>query len=200
MATEIFIEPELENLENGDTAAEWFELCSRLGLQGQLSTADKSEDKKAPPYMFIDPKTERIITTLCPRGVDYKKYTASTIPLDILQEIAKCEKNGWYDQIKIHYDDKSPDPFVIGFKKEPQSTWLANKHLIARWGAELLPFEQLEVKAINRLREDAKEALADIRAKIDFASNNVDAFIRGVLNGKQNPQLNFNADTLGGFW
>ena len=45
MATEIFIEPELMELEQPEAAQEWFEICSELGLKHQLSHADKSEEK-----------------------------------------------------------------------------------------------------------------------------------------------------------
>ena len=61
--TEIFVEPELQELENAEQAQEWFEVATELGLDKQLKTADKSEEKKAPPYMYIDPKTSHIIRT-----------------------------------------------------------------------------------------------------------------------------------------
>lgn len=185
--TEIFVEPELDNLQESDTAAEWFELASELGLQNQISLADKSEEKKAPPYMFIDPKTNNIIKALCPRRVDYKEYKESTIPLDILQEIAKCEKNGWYQKIQIAFDDKSPDPFVIGVL-HAQYDWNAPVHLIARWGAELVPFEQLRMNAINRLRNATKKSLEQLRFRAEYGLKNIDDFIDGVLGGDEMPK------------
>jgi hypothetical protein len=191
MATEIFIEPELQELENGESAEQWYSLCVDLGLENQAKLANKSQELKAPPYMYIDPKTERIITTLCPRGVNYKKYNESTIPLDILQEIAKCEKNGWYKEIHIYYDNKSPDPFVIGIMSTGEHSWNVAKHLIGRWGAELIPFEMLESRAIARLKDDAEIALMELKTQIDFASKNVEMFLRQALAGKDNPSLNF---------
>jgi hypothetical protein len=197
MAVEIFIEPELENLEIAENAAEWFELCSQLGLDKQLQHADKSEEKKAPPYMYVDPKTSAIIRTLCPVQVDYKKYKSSTIPLDVLKEIKKAEDNGWYSKIHICYDDASPDPFVIGITKS-ESTWDANIHLIARWGPELLPFEQLEIKAIERLKSNAEDALKELKFKIENALSNVEGFIKSNI-GKSNdqlPNLNFSIQSI----
>jgi len=193
--TEVFIEPELENLENADAAAEWFEVCTQLGLSEQIKHADRSEEKKAPPYMFIDPKTEKIIVTICPRVVNYKKYSASTIPLDVLQEIAKCEKNGWYQEIKIAYDDKSPDPFVIGIT-HGQYSWDCAKHLIARWGAELLPFERLEAKAIGRLEDVATVQLAEMKHRIDAAVSNPMVFVKQMLAGKEAPRLDFSIGSI----
>jgi hypothetical protein len=146
MAHEIFIEPELEMLSEEINAAEWFEICSALGLENQIALADKSETKKAPPYMFCDPKTLNIIQTICPRVEEYKKYRASTIPTDVLKEIQKCVEHQWYENIEIHYDNQSPDPFVIGRIKV--STWETTRHLIARWGAELLPLKNWKEKPL----------------------------------------------------
>lgn len=196
--TQIFIEPELENLSEKENAEQWFAICSELGLNKQLAHADKSEEKQAPPYMYIDPKSEHIIRTLCPRLINIEEYSASTIPLDVLQEVQKCKKHDWYSEIKIAYDDKSPDPFVIGYTKD-QHSWQRHKHLIARWGSELLPFEELEKKAIARLRDDATEAMADIKAKAEIALQNVDLFIKGVLNGKGIPSINFSVNNLTGW-
>jgi hypothetical protein len=195
MATEIFIEPELMELEQPEVAQEWFNICSELGLDKQLAHADKSEDKKAPPYMYVDPKTSRIIKTLCPVQVDYHNYKTSTIPLDILKEIQKAEKNGWYSKICICYDDKSPDPFVVGFTKS-ESDWNADIHLIARWGAELLPFEVLEQKAVARMKQNAIDALKELQFRVKTALEDVDAFTNSMLTGKEAPKLDFSVDSI----
>jgi hypothetical protein len=190
MATEIFIEPELAELEQPEIAQQWFEIASELGLTSQLSHADRSEEKKAPPYMHVDAKTGRIIMVLCPVQLEYKNYKASTIPLDVLKEIAKCEKNGWYSKICICYDDKSPDPFVLGFTHN-ESKWQRDIHLIARWGAELIPFEMLEQKAIERLRNTALTALKEMEFKTKNAIENIDAYIQTQLSGLPNIKLDF---------
>lgn len=188
MATEIFIEPELENLSDEITASEWFELATNLGLENQISLADKSEKKKAPPYTFADPKTMNIISAICPRRVDYKEYRVSTIPLDVMQEISKCIDNKWYYKIEIAYDDKSPDPFVIGTLTD---SWSSPKHIIARWGAELLPFEILENKAVERLMNEKRNELELVKFKTEQALNNMDAHIRGLLGGNSSISLPF---------
>jgi hypothetical protein len=190
MATEIFIEPELENLQDENNAAEWFEICSELGLDNQIALADKSETKQAPPYAFCDPKTLKIIQILCPRVVKYKEYKASTIPTDVLKEIQKAEKHGWYMKIEIAYDDQSPDPFVIGVLPN-EYEWRADRHLIARWGNELLPFEQLESKAVARVRDQVVEKLTMEKNAIEFALSNPDAHIRKGLAENNRSSLPF---------
>lgn len=190
MATEIFIEPELAELEQPEIAQQWFEIALELGLTNQLSHADRSEEKKAPPYMHVDAKTGRIIMILCPVQVEYTNYKASTIPLDVLKEIAKCEKNRWYSKICICYDDKSPDPFVLGFTHN-ESKWQRDIHLIARWGAELMPFEMLEQKATERLRSTALRALKELEFKAKSAIEDVDSYIQMQLSGLPNIKLDF---------
>jgi hypothetical protein len=193
--TQIFIEPELENLSIEENAAEWFDIATSLGLEHQLKHADKSETKQAPPYMAIDPKTSRIIKTLCPLVVDYKKYSASTIPLDVLQEIKKCDDNGWYQSIKIAYDNKSPDPFVIGYTHS-ENNWDRSLHLIARWGAELLPFELLEEKAIARVKDEAIEQLMEMKSYVEFGLSNIELNIRQLFAGKELKTLSFKPDSI----
>ena len=193
--TEIFIEPELSELEQPEQAQQWFEIATKLGLSEQLIHASRSEEKMPPPYMHIDLRTGRIIKTLCPVQVSYTNYRASTIPLDVLEEIEKCVRNKWYSKIDICYDDKSPDPFVIGFTHHEHS-WKRDMHLIARWGAELIPFEMLEKKAIDRLRNTAKNKLSELKFRTEMALSDVDAYIDGLLSGGQNLDSNFSVSDV----
>lgn len=194
--TQIFIEPELDNLHEVENSTEWQSICEELGLQGQKQLSEKSPVNMAPPYMFLDPKTQRIIKTICPVGVLANNYSVSTIPLDILQEIKKCKDHGWYDEIKIFYDNISPDPFVIGILKSKTNTWQKDYHLIARWGAELLPFEELEIKAVNRLRTGIKQRMFEMKSKIDFALTNLDDFITNMISGAESPAANISIQGL----
>lgn len=195
MAVEIFIEPELQELEQAEVAQEWFEIASQLGLSEQLKHADRSEEKKAPPYMHIDPKTAKIIKTLCPMQTDYKNYKVSTIPLDVLKEIQKAEINGWYSRIHICYDDKSPDPFVVGFTHS-EHRWSADMHLIARWGAELLPFEQLQAKAIQRMHDEVKQAAIRLKHELEMILEDVNGFSNQLLGGKDAPVFDFKPEDI----
>jgi hypothetical protein len=192
---EIFIEPELAELEQPLNAQEWFDICTKLGLSQQISHADRSEEKKAPPYMHVDAKTSRIIKTICPVQVDYTAFKVSTIPLDVLKEISKAVDNGWYRSICICYDDKSPDPFVIGFT-HASDKWRSDIHLIARWGAELLPFEVLEEKAIARMKQRASVAIKELRAKLDIALEDMDAFCNNLLGGSNVPTISFSVNEI----
>lgn len=176
MAIQIFIEPELENLH--ENAEEWYSICESLGLDKQLQKTGKIE-RVGNPYQKVDPRSERVFKMLCPASVSYKDYEASTIPLEILQEISRCEKNGWFKHINVWYDDKSPDPFLIGYDDE--QTYRGNKFLIARWGDEIVPFEQLISKAIARFRDAYKRALDRLIMDCELREKDVDLDIKGYI-------------------
>jgi hypothetical protein len=175
MPTQIFIEPELETLH--ENAEEWEQLCTGLDLKQQLKKIGKVE-RIANPYMKLDPRTERVYEMLCPRKELYTVYKASTIPLEVLQEIHRCKENAWFPVIAVWYDDKSPDPFLIGYDSKKAD---ANKFLIARWGDELLPFEQLMERAINRFREAYLRALNRLIADCEFRKQDIEGEIRNYI-------------------
>jgi hypothetical protein len=174
MAVEIYLEPELEEMiGSAEVTEEWKQLAEELGMEGQLKLiAPKSEgeeNKNPSPYIHMNAKAERVFAILCPEVVDYKKYDKSTIPRQVLREIALAEKEQFFDKICIWYDDASPDPLVVGYIKMGNYEYV--KHMIARFGDELLPFEELERKSINRLKkrmtDRLKSALAGIDSKVD---------------------------------
>jgi hypothetical protein len=174
MAVEIYLEPELEEMVGSvEVTEEWKQLAEELGMEGQLKLiAPKSEgeeNKNPSPYIHMNAKAERVFAILCPEVVDYKKYDKSTIPRQVLREIALAEKEQFFDKICIWYDDASPDPLVVGYIKMGNYEYV--KHMIARFGDELLPFEELERKSINRLKkrmtDRLKSALAGIDSKVD---------------------------------
>jgi hypothetical protein len=175
MATQIFIEPELENL--CQNAEEWEQLCTGLDLKQQLKKIGKAE-RIANPYMKLDPRTERVYEMLCPQKELYTTYKASTIPVEVLQEIHRCKKNEWFPVMEVWYDDKSPDPFLIGYDSIKGNT---NKFLIARWGDELLPYEQLLQKAINRFKEPYMRSLNRLITDCEFRKKDIEGEIRGYI-------------------
>lgn len=182
MTTQFFIEPELEKLH--EQSQEWEQLCTGLGLEKQLKKIGKVE-KVANPYMKLDHRSERIFQMLCPRREPYTEYGAGTLPLDIVQEIDRCKKNGWFPVMEIWYDDKSPDPFLIGADSK---RW-DNKFLIARWGEELLPFEQLVEKAINRYKDAYLRSLNRLIIDCEGRKQDIEGEIRTYIdmgNGRWN--------------
>lgn len=179
MAVEIYLEPELQEMvANEEVTAEWKQLAEELGMEGQLKLiAPKLEggtDKNPSPYIHMNKKAERVFAVLCPEVVNYKKYDKSTIPREVLREIALAEKEQYFEKICIWYDDASPDPLVVGYIRDGHSYI---KHMIARFGDDVLPFEVLESKAIARM----KKRITD---KLNAAINGIDMTIDEFFNPK----------------
>ena len=195
MAVEIYLEPELEEMVGSvEVTEEWKQLAEELGMEGQLKLiTPKSEgesDKNPSPYIHMNAKAERVFAILCPEVVDYKKYDKSTIPRQVLREIALAEKEQFFDKICIWYDDASPDPLVVGYIKV--GTYEYVKHMIARFGDELLPFEELERKSINRLKKRMTDKLKSSLSSID---STVDEFFNPTRYNSEVLRIEFNGVT-----
>jgi hypothetical protein len=195
MAVEIYLEPELEEMVGSvEVTEEWKQLAEELGMEGQLKLitpkSGEESDKNPSPYIHMNAKAERVFAILCPEVVDYKKYDKSTIPRDVLREIAMAERLKFFDKICIWYDDASPDPLVVGYIKV--GTYEYVKHMIARFGDELLPFEELERKSINRLKKRMTDKLKSALSSID---STVDEFFNPTRYNSEVLRIEFNGVT-----
>jgi hypothetical protein len=195
MAVEIYLEPELEEMVGSvEVTEEWRQLAEELGMEGQLKLitpkSEGEENKNPSPYIHMNAKAERVFAILCPEVVDYKKYDKSTIPRQVLREIALAEKEQFFDKICIWYDDASPDPLVVGYIKV--GTYEYVKHMIARFGDELLPFEELERKSINRLKKRMTDKLKSSLSAID---STVDEFFNPTRYNSEVLRIEFNGVT-----
>jgi hypothetical protein len=195
MAVEIYLEPELEEMVGSvEVTEEWKQLAEELGMEGQLKLitpkSGEESDKNPSPYIHMNAKAERVFAILCPEVVDYKKYDKSTIPRDVLREIAMAERLKFFDKICIWYDDASPDPLVVGYIK--MGTYEYVKHMIARFGDELLPFEELERKSINRLKKRMTDKLKSSLSAID---STVDEFFNPTRYNSEVLRIEFNGVT-----
>jgi hypothetical protein len=195
MAVEIYLEPELEEMVGSvEVTEEWKQLAEELGMEGQLKLitpkSGEESDKNPSPYIHMNAKAERVFAILCPEVVDYKKYDKSTIPRDVLREIAMAERLKFFDKICIWYDDASPDPLVVGYIKMGNYEYV--KHMIARFGDELLPFEELERKSINRLKKRMTDKLKSSLSAID---STVDEFFNPTRYNSEVLRIEFNGVT-----
>jgi hypothetical protein len=195
MAVEIYLEPELEEMVGSvEVTEEWRQLAEELGMEGQLKLIapklEGEENKNPSPYIHMNAKAERVFAILCPEVVDYKKYDKSTIPRQVLREIALAEKEQFFDKICIWYDDASPDPLVVGYIKMGNYEYV--KHMIARFGDELLPFEELESKSIRRLKKRMTDRLKSALSAID---STVDEFFNPTRYNSDVLRIEFNGVT-----
>lgn len=55
-----------------------------------------------------------IMESLCPTKVEFKKYDKTPIPLEVMKQLAFSVRDKHFNEIQIWYDDKTPDPCVVG--------------------------------------------------------------------------------------
>jgi hypothetical protein len=66
------------------------------------------------PYPYMNQSMQNIFGTLCPTKIDFKEYSKTPIPLEVMRELAFCKSENYFSDIKIWYDDKTPDPIAVG--------------------------------------------------------------------------------------
>lgn len=95
-----------------DSQDEWKDIAKELGFNKQLDFVEKQSSPM--PFPFINESMKRIFTTICPVEIEAKKFSKTPIPLEVMKTIQMCVNEKYFNKIHIWYDDKSPDPFVIG--------------------------------------------------------------------------------------
>jgi hypothetical protein len=104
---------------------QWNERVKELGLKGQAMTT--SETNSPNPFTYMNDTLVTVASTLCPRKEEVVDYSATPIPLEILDLIAMSVREKYFSRIEIWYDEKSKDPFAIGITREyylkKKGTW-----------------------------------------------------------------------------
>lgn len=189
-AVQIFSVKEAEELSVSEVTEQWKSLVDDLQLEGQkrlLMRDDEDEALSPVPYVFLNYRMTEVLKTLCPKQDDISDYGKMPIPMEILGHVKLCELNKFFKRIEVWSDDKEPDPVVVGVRANPGKT--DDLYLIGRWGAEAQTFEQLEKRAVKRMAEQKKIAVAakisELQATIE--GDNLIINIQKILNGDYTP-------------
>lgn len=168
MEVKIYREPEnVGLLLNEEELAEYQQLAQELGIP------DVKHDKTPSVYQTLNTVQVRALEALCPAKVELENYSRSTIPVEVLRAIKFIKENEMFDFIKVWYDDKNPDPIIVGEKfrtqsdREKQYTWNTEKVLVARWGDCAYELPELVEMGKARLKKDFTEKAIDVQSKIE---------------------------------
>lgn len=186
---ELYIDQELSDITfDVEALDEWKELTKELGLDNQLAL---TKGKESPvPFPYMNESMKRVYTMMCPTKVDIKKYDKTPIPLEVIKQIAFCKKENHFSEIEVWFDDKQPDPLVVGviceyygykdgkstenYKTREEAvlnsdkdssiyTQKENHYLIARWGDVKRSFNELKEMAKERfIEKHAAQMKSDI--------------------------------------
>lgn len=168
MEVKIYREPEnVGLLLDENELAEYQQLAEELGIP------DVKSDKTPSVYQTLNTVQIRALEALCPAKTELAFYNRSTIPVEVLRAIKFIKENEMFDFIKVWYDDKNPDPIIVGEKyrsqqdREKQYTWNTEKILVARWGDCAYELPELIEMGKARLKQEFTEKAIDIQSKIE---------------------------------
>ncbi len=108
------IEETAELIYDNEKLDQWNAHVESLGLVGQKQIV--KAEKSPIPFMHLKSSMVAVFQTLCPRKVAIEAYNITPIPVEILDLVALSKREGYFDEIQIWYDDKTPDPVCVGSK------------------------------------------------------------------------------------
>ena len=183
---------EIEDARSSEASAmahdsEALELIEKLGLEGQKRSAN-SDTATRVPYRAMEEREAQVYRALCDRTSPIESYSADSIPLRVLQAAAFAKECSMFTRLEVWYpsEAKIDDPILVGVIKtllypddeRYRSLTRDTFYMIARWGKELLTFEQLEAIAMNMLRKkrvsDLKKALIEAQTALTIAQETED--------------------------
>lgn len=168
MEVKIYREPENVGLLFDDEQLEKYQ-----SLALELGIPEVKPDKTPSVYQVLNTSQTRALEALCPATTELKNYSRSTIPVEVLQAIKFVVDNDMFDVIQVWFDDKNPDPMIIGRKynndndRQKGYSWTMTSTLIARWGDCAYELNELVEMGKKRLVEEKKEKAIDLLQKIN---------------------------------
>jgi len=166
MATvvETFYVEETTNLiHDAEALKKWNERVDELELHGQKDVV--VADKSPIPFLWMNSAIVKTFETLCPTKVEIAKYDKTPIPLDLLDVVALCKREKYFDCIEVWYNEEQKDPAIVGYKidKAIKEDWWAKsqgkKYLIGRWADVKESLDALVVRAKKMFIENTKNSL-----------------------------------------
>lgn len=184
MEVKIYREPENQELILDEAKlAEYNALITELGI------AAPSEEKKTPNvYQYLNSAMVKQLHALCPMHIKVESYNKSTIPLEVLKVLQYCKEQEMFDGYSVWWDDKAPDPLLIGWKwvdendKSNNYNWRADRYLIARWGDCAMEIPELLDKGFERIKQELIDKTTLAIEKCNSILNNPDTYVRNILN------------------
>jgi hypothetical protein len=199
MEVKIYREPENQELILDEAKlAEYNQLMDELGI------SKPKEEKKTPNiYQYLNHAMAKQLNALCPMHIEVERYTKSTIPVDVLKVLQYCKEQQMFEGYSIWWDDKAPDPVLIGWNwmskedKEKNYSWRVDKYLIARWGDCSMEVPELMEKGFQRVKQQLLDKAILGIEKCNSIINNPDTYVRDILEDGHESGIDLNTSANG---
>ena len=171
------------------SSPEAIELIEQLGLDGQkelLSVREVGDGDSVVvrnPYQVMTEEEQRVLQLCFPIETPLRDYSASAIPLRVLQVAAHAQQCPNIKRIVVwHPKDAMTDPVLVGFESE--SRFKAGRvYKLARWGEALLPFEELRAMAQRNLEASLRNSISKGIAELEAFERRLSEAVTAHLSG-----------------
>jgi hypothetical protein len=171
---------ECETVPTEDCTDEARMLAEQLGAQGQGVFYQK--DRPVAAYRKMTPEEFAVYKLLFPHKESIEKFSASPIPLRVLQVGAHAKELLTGTLIVWHQGVGKDDPILT---LREGGEYGGTYYLLARWGTALEEFSVLREQAITQFTLQCKNALLKCKTEIDAAIASIETKARyGVTTGK----------------
>ena len=153
------------------------QLVAECGLEGQQGLLLPTGE--VIPYLKMDARLQACVFALCPFQSTAAAYTGTQIPLRVLEVIALCRQREWFEHLLVR--SASPeiqDPVLIG---RAGSEYSGDAWLLARWGEDLFPWNELRDRARDALRSTWKKA--KVKAEAALRTFDIESSLDTALDG-----------------
>lgn len=155
------------------------QLIESLGLTGQEKFYN-GETLEAIPYRKMTKQESVVFKQLCPQECSVESYKDGLIPLRVLQVYQHARSLEFFDKgFQVWYPESADikDPFLVGLKTGERE-YITELYILARWGEELLSFDQMKECAEKVYR-------SKLAAKLRSIANNVNARLASLERGEE---------------
>jgi hypothetical protein len=152
--------------------AEALELIEKLGLVGQkkLVTRGGDDAETRIPYRKMKSDEALIYKAICPETSKLASFSDSAIPVRVLQVAAHAVC--LFDEVLVWHAKNADvkDPVLVGRNAATaERGWTEELYILARWGEELLPLDELAVIGGKIIKASRLAALRGLVAKAQAA-------------------------------
>ena len=173
---ETFDQIEVTDAENPPPDADTLALCESLGLAGQTKMFAKTDDGKTvrSPFREMTKVEFNVYRALCPERKGVAEYDGSPIPRRVVEIYKKAKDGHFIEKVEVWSAESAEikDPVLVGIIGPHR--YSEKYYLLARWGAELLPFEELAAKAKSMVERRTTAAITAVRGEC----NRIEALIK----------------------
>lgn len=156
-------------------------LIDKLGLKGQQKLLSSDGNATRFPYPALTKLEALVYSTCFPSKTNLVEFEHEIIPVRVLQVALHAQA---FEQCKYmeiwHSPISKEDPILVGRAEQ----YSGITYILARWGAALLPFEELlkiaQIKYESVARIKLAKLARDLRVKEENISNEIaEAFLDG---------------------